>query len=223
MRYGLNGIQRCCSSIIGSRSGRSKKRLGERIAARCQSSACRHLGYQSCTGKGLFILFCRIITARVSFITITLTDQRSGRGTNTLIADQDNNFCIMTNQTVFTLVNQQNGNLAFKLFSFEDNSYFDYLQRNNYYSVIWVTEGNGKLKTDFSEYNFEKNSLFSFTPYQPFMFSSNMIKGVAIYFHSDFFCIHKHQTQVTCNGVMFNNVYEKPFISVDEALQDTLN
>jgi AraC-like DNA-binding protein len=129
----------------------------------------------------------------------------------------------MTNQTVFTLVNQQNGNLAFKLFSFEDNSYFDYLQRNNYYSLIWVTEGSGKLKTDFSEYNFEKNSLFSFTPYQPFMFSSNMIKGVAIYFHSDFFCIHKHQTQVTCNGVMFNNVYEKPFISVDEALQDTLN
>ena len=29
----------------------------------------------------------------------------------------------MTNQTVFTLVNKQNGNLAFKLFSFEDNSY----------------------------------------------------------------------------------------------------
>ena len=129
----------------------------------------------------------------------------------------------MTNQTVFTLVNKQNGNLAFKLFSFEDNSYFDHLQRNNYYSLIWVTEGNGKLKTDFSEYNFEQNSLFSFTPYQPFMFSSNLIKGIAIYFHSDFFCIHKHQTEVTCNGVLFNNIYEKPFILVDEALQITLN
>jgi len=68
----------------------------------------------------------------------------------------------MANQTTFTLVNKQNGNLAFKLFSFEDNSYFDHLQRNNYYSLIWVTEGNGKLKTDFSEYNFEQNSLFSF-------------------------------------------------------------
>ena len=129
----------------------------------------------------------------------------------------------MTNQTVFTLVNQQNGNLAFKLFSFEDNSYFDHLQRNNYYSLIWVTDGNGKLKTDFSEYNFEKNTLFSFTPYQPFMFSSNMIKGVAIYFHSDFFCIHKHQTEVTCNGVLFNNIYQAPFILVDETLQNTFN
>lgn len=129
----------------------------------------------------------------------------------------------MTNQTVFTLVNKQNGNLAFKLFSFEDNSYFDHLQRNNYYSLVWVREGRGKLKTDFSEYDFEQNSLFSFTPYQPFMFSCNLVKGIAIYFHSDFFCIHKHQTEVTCNGVLFNNIYEKPFVSVDEALENTLN
>src|SRR6266496_3243893 len=127
----------------------------------------------------------------------------------------------MANQTTFILVNKQNGNLAFKLFSFEDNSYFDHLQRNNYYSLIWVTEGNGKLKTDFSEYNFEQNSLFSFTPYQPFMFSSNLIKGIAIYFHSDFFCIHKHQTEVTCNGVMFNNIYQQPFFLVNEKLQTT--
>ena len=128
----------------------------------------------------------------------------------------------MTNQTIFTLINKQTGNLAFKLFSFEDNSYFDHLQRNNYYSLIWVREGSGKLKTDFSEYNFERNSLFAFTPYQPFMFLSNMIKGIAIYFHSDFFCIHKHQTEVTCNGVLFNNIYDQPFVLVDEKLQATL-
>ena len=127
----------------------------------------------------------------------------------------------MTNQTIFTLVNEQNGNLAFKLFSFEDNSYFDHLQRNNYYSLIWVKEGNGKLKTGFSEYNFEENSLFAFTPYQPFMFSSNLINGIAIYFHPDFFCIHRHQTEVTCNGVLFNNIYQQPFLLVNEKLQTT--
>jgi AraC family transcriptional activator of pobA len=129
----------------------------------------------------------------------------------------------MSDQVVFTLVNEQNGNLAFKLFSFQDNSYFDHLQRNNYYSLIWVKEGIGKLKTNFSEYNFEKNSLFSFAPYQPFMLSSTSVKGVAIYFHSDFFCIHKHQTEVTCNGVLFNNIYQKPFFLVDENLEDTLD
>jgi len=129
----------------------------------------------------------------------------------------------MSDQVVFTLINEQNGNLAFKLFSFQDNSYFDHLQRNNYYSLIWVKEGIGKLKTNFSEYNFEKNSLFSFAPYQPFMLSSTSVKGVAIYFHSDFFCIHKHQTEVTCNGVLFNNIYQKPFFLVDEKLEDALD
>ena len=129
----------------------------------------------------------------------------------------------MADQTVFTLINEQNGNLAFKLFSFQDNSYFDHLQRNNYYSLIWVKEGSGKLKTNFSEYGFEENTLFSFAPYQPFMLSSALVKGVAIYFHSDFFCIHKHQTEVTCNGVLFNNIYQTPFFQVDETLEGTLD
>lgn len=122
----------------------------------------------------------------------------------------------MTAQSVFTLINPQNGNLAFKLFSFEDGSYFDHLQRNNYYSLIWITEGNGKIKADFSEYNFEQNTLFAFSPYQPFMFLSESIKGMAIHFHPDFFCIHKHHNEVACNGVLFNNIYQPPFIFVDE-------
>ena len=129
----------------------------------------------------------------------------------------------MTDQTSFTLIDDQNGNLAFKIFSFADNSYFDHLQRNNYYSLIWVKEGEGDLKTNFSEYHFEPDSLFSFAPYQPFLFSSKFIKGVAIYFHSDFFCIHRHHTEVTCNGVLFNNIYDTPFFLVDKNLEATLN
>ncbi len=42
----------------------------------------------------------------------------------------------MKQQNTFTLINPQNGNLAFKLFSFDNNAYFDHLQRNNYYSLI---------------------------------------------------------------------------------------
>lgn len=34
--------------------------------------------------------------------------------------------------------------------------------------------------------------------------------GVLINFHPDFFCIHKHQHEVACNGILFNNVYESP-------------
>lgn len=123
----------------------------------------------------------------------------------------------MTTQSVFTLVNPQNGNLAFKLFSFEDDGYFDHIQRNNYYSLIWLTKGDGKAKADFSEYDFQENSLFAFSPYQPFMLSANnKLGGIALQFHPDFFCIHKHQAEVACNGVLFNNIYNPPFIAVDE-------
>jgi len=129
----------------------------------------------------------------------------------------------MLNQSTFTLVNQQNGNLAFRLFHFEDNGFFDQIQRNNYFSLIWVTEGTGKITADFAEYEFEANSLFAFAPYQPFMFDGiQSIKGIAIYFHPEFFCIYKHDKEVSCNGVLYNNVYKPPFVKVDENTAVTL-
>ena len=124
----------------------------------------------------------------------------------------------MLNQSTFTLVNPQNGNLAFKYVEFEDNSFFDHIQRNNYFSLILVTHGNGKLKADFTDYNFEENSLFAFSPHQPYMFTTDTaLKGVAIYFHPEFFCIYKHHKEVSCNGVLYNNIYQPPFVTVDES------
>lgn len=123
----------------------------------------------------------------------------------------------MINQSSFTLINQQNGNPAFKLFSFEDNDFFDHLQRNNFFTLIWVMEGAGKVNADFDGYDFEANSLFTFAPYQPYVFTTTQpIKGIAIYFHFDFFCIHKHQKELEVNGVLYNNVYQAPFVKVDE-------
>jgi AraC family transcriptional activator of pobA len=123
----------------------------------------------------------------------------------------------MMNQSAFTLVNPQNGNLAFKLFSFEDNHFFDHLQRNNYFSLIWVKEGKGTLKADFAAYDFNANTLFAFSPYQPYMIATDeSLKGVAVYFHSEFFCIYKHHKEVSCNGVLYNNIYNPPFVAVDE-------
>jgi len=122
----------------------------------------------------------------------------------------------MSNTSVFTLVNPQNGNLAFKLLQFEDDSYFDHLQRNNYYSLIWIIEGNGTLKADFAEYNFTTNHMMAFSPYQPFLLTSSNVRGIAIHFHPDFFCIHKHQAEVACNGVLFNNIYQPPLVLVND-------
>jgi AraC family transcriptional activator of pobA len=128
----------------------------------------------------------------------------------------------MTNNKTFTLVNPETGNLAFKLFSLDDNSHFDHVQRLNYYSLIWIRKGNGSIKVDFSEYDFSENQLLAFAPYQPFMMSTKeTLEAVVIHFHPDFFCIHKHHQEVACHGVLFNNIYEPPYVTIDEAAKNT--
>lgn len=130
----------------------------------------------------------------------------------------------MPEKLAHTIVNKQNGNLAFKISKFNCNSNFDHIQRNNYYTLIWVTKGTGQLKADFSEYDFETNSLFAFYPYQPFMLSENeKLEGFEINFHPDFFCIHRHNKEVACNGILFNNIYQPPFVSVDENSANTFS
>ena len=124
-------------------------------------------------------------------------------------------------QETLTLVNQQSGKLAFKLYGITGPSPFDHLQHNNYYSLIWLTEGHGKLKASFAEFEFGPGSLFAFAPYQPFMLSTKNAKGIAIHFHPDFFCIHKHHAEVACHGVLFNNIYEPPFVLVNETAAQT--
>ncbi|WP_435522609.1 hypothetical protein [Chryseobacterium indoltheticum] len=114
-------------------------------------------------------------------------------------------------------MNQQNGNLAFKLFEFDNNSYFDHIQRNNYFTLILITSGEGVATVDLCDYSFKENTLFAFYPYQPFMLQSEKpIMGISIQFHHDFFCIYRHHQEIAANGILFNNVYQQPFIDLNE-------
>lgn len=122
----------------------------------------------------------------------------------------------MLQKNNFTLINPQTGNLSFRLSYFDGDNPFDHIQRMNYYSLIWVKKGTGTVRADFSEHTFKENMLFSFSPYQPFMLNvGTEMSGLAINFHPDFFCIHKHHKEVACNGVLFNNIYSPPFVKVD--------
>ncbi|WP_242695929.1 helix-turn-helix domain-containing protein [Desertivirga brevis] len=118
-------------------------------------------------------------------------------------------------QTAFTLINPQTNALAFKIFEFEDDSYFREKRNHNYYSILLVSEGTGSLKADFSEHIFSRNTLMCFSVYQPFMIKADgEFKGILLNFHPDFFCIHKHQKEVACNGVLFNNIYQSPVMQL---------
>ena len=100
---------------------------------------------------------------------------------------------------------------------FNSPGIYSEVQRLNHYTILWVQKGNGKYKVDLAEYEFSGNTMFFFTPYQPFQFIlSGSVSGAALYFHPDFFCIEKHKKEVSCNGVLFNNIYQPPTILVSE-------
>ncbi|MGV3507905.1 MAG: helix-turn-helix domain-containing protein [Sphingobacteriaceae bacterium] len=122
----------------------------------------------------------------------------------------------METSSAFTLVNSETGELAFKIMPFEGINPFDHLQRHNYSTIVLIHAGEGKLKADTSEYDFSGRSLMFFSPYQPFMISSKEITGVALLFHSDFFCTFRFDQDISCNGVLFNNIYENPVLVLDE-------
>ncbi|GAA4339170.1 4-hydroxyphenylacetate catabolism regulatory protein HpaA [Mucilaginibacter gynuensis] len=129
----------------------------------------------------------------------------------------------MLSQSVYTLVNQQNSNLSFKLFEFDNNSYFDHIQRNNYFTLILITSGEGLARVDMCDYSFQENTLFAFYPYQPFMFlPKGPFMGIAIQFHHDFFCIYRHHKEIANNGLLFNNVYEQPFVCINKSCKNTI-
>lgn len=116
----------------------------------------------------------------------------------------------------YTLINPQTKALAFNVFSFDDGKSFEEQRSYNYYSMVLVLEGTGKFKADLAEYNFASNSLMCFSNYQSFRINPDgRLRGVLINFHSDFFCIHKHQEEVACDGVLFNDAYNTPLVRLD--------
>jgi len=127
----------------------------------------------------------------------------------------------MSAPSAYTLTNPESGNLAFKINTFRDDNLFDHLQRLPYYTVILLVEGHTKLHVDFTECEAGPGSLLLFAPYQPFMLrSTENIRGSVMHFHSDFFCIHQHQREVACNGVLFNNIYEDPIVTLSQTELD---
>lgn len=124
----------------------------------------------------------------------------------------------------YTLVNAQSGELAFKLYEFESIRHFDHIQRLNYYSLIWITKGNGELKVDMNTFSFQENDLITLSLYQPFLLNSEEpVKGFVINFHPEFFCIYKHKKEVACDGILFNNIYETPIVRINEKYENKLN
>lgn len=80
---------------------------------------------------------------------------------------------------------------------------------------IMVFSGEGTFSVDFTEYPFSGNTILFLSPYQNFQWKvSEEISIECLEFHGDFYCIEYHKKEVACNGLLFNNVYLFPHISI---------
>ena len=85
------------------------------------------------------------------------------------------------------------------------------------YSIYWIKEGKGTYSIDFKSYSFTGNVLFFLSPGQIFSVDSEKIKeAYKLSFIRDFYCIETHDKEIACNGVLFNNIYETPFVEVSK-------
>src|SRR5690606_19373108 len=86
----------------------------------------------------------------------------------------------------------------------------------NYFSVLWLKEGNGRLETDFSKTEYAAGKVFCFNIYQAFaLHPETGTQAQLLLFHPNFFCIETYQHEVGCNGVLFNQVYNAQPIEID--------
>lgn len=90
---------------------------------------------------------------------------------------------------------------------------------NEPYYLILLFDGTARFSIDFTGYTCNGKSLIFLSPYQLLRWSTGNQPVVDLLrFHGDFYCIEYHKEEVACNGILFNNIYERPFFSVPDAI-----
>ncbi|NCD69767.1 helix-turn-helix domain-containing protein [Mucilaginibacter agri] len=84
-----------------------------------------------------------------------------------------------------------------------------------FYTVILIMEGSGIYHADFGNFPFAGQMLLFSTPLQQIHISADSaFTYQMLQFHGDFYCIEYHKAQVSCNGLLFNNIYIEPSVKL---------
>lgn len=71
------------------------------------------------------------------------------------------------------------------------------------------------IQVDFQEFKMETDALLFINP-KVVLKPCETIDGQLIHFNRDFYCIQIHDQEVACDGILYNNVFEIPFIALNE-------
>lgn len=103
--------------------------------------------------------------------------------------------------------------LGLDFFSEENLDSFNNHQFKADIKVFFVPSGY-ELTVDFKQYKTEKPSLFFLTN-QHLNIEKGEKESTLLYYNRDFYCIQIHDKEVACDGLLFHNVFEIPFVELD--------
>lgn len=94
-------------------------------------------------------------------------------------------------------------------------SHFTKAQSLELYTAIYVREGHGKCQLDGGDFLYQGPCLFFASPFQKLALTGKKNNQVEmLQFHGDFYCIEFHKADVACNGLLFNNAFLSPLVSM---------
>ncbi|NLA15338.1 MAG: helix-turn-helix domain-containing protein [Bacteroidales bacterium] len=77
------------------------------------------------------------------------------------------------------------------------------LNNKELYKFIWVLDGTIDLQVDHARLHLEENQVIPFSNIHNVQFTHIAGKYISILFNSNFYCIYKSDSEVSCNGFLF--------------------
>ena len=103
------------------------------------------------------------------------------------------------------------GNLEFSKSSIQNN---ELSIIEDHIKVLFIPK-NAIIQVDFQEIEMKTDSLLFINPHV-ILKPCEAIGGQLMHFNKDFYCIEIHDQEVACDGILYNNVFEIPFINLTE-------
>lgn len=105
--------------------------------------------------------------------------------------------------------------LGLEIFSEENLENFNGSRFSSDIKVFFIPSGY-ELTVDFNHYKTKKPSLFFLTN-QHLTLQKGKDESILLFYNRDFYCIQIHDKEVACDGLLFHNVFEIPFVELDDS------
>lgn len=107
---------------------------------------------------------------------------------------------------------KQFGNMEFSKSALRDKSLTSI---NDHIKILFIPK-KAIIQVDFKEFKMDKDALLFINP-KVVLKPCETVQGHLIHFNRDFYCIQIHDQEVACDGILYNNVFEIPFIALDNS------